>query len=105
MQNDLKTNFPLLEIEILGVNEHGHDSGNTLISSYGTLPWLQDVDDNSNGVSDVWYESWLVTYRDVVILDEDNVQVGVYNLSANDLSTPSNYDTLRQMFIDAASTP
>jgi len=105
MQNDLKTNFPLLDIEILGVNEYGHESDIPLIPNHGTIPWLQDIDSNANGASDVWDESWAVTYRDVVILDEDNVPVGIYNLTVNNLSSTSDYNTLRQMFIDAASTP
>jgi len=105
MQNDLKNNFPTLDIEILGVNEFGHESGIPLIPNHGSIPWLQDVDSNGNGISDVWYDSWVVGYRDVFILDEDNVLIGVYNLTSNDLSDSSNYNTLRQVFIDAASNP
>ena len=61
------------------------------------MPWLQDVP-----AVDVW-STWAVTYRDVIILDEDNVVVGVYNLTTNDLAVPANYAALRDMLISAAT--
>ncbi len=66
---------------------------------------MQDLDSNSNCTSDAWFDIWYVTYRDVVILDGANVQVGVYNLSQYDLGIPANYDALKQMLITAAQTP
>ena len=125
MQDDLDAAFPQLDIEIVGINEAGFESGNGTITSEvdtadvgadgvdGTaddvtairdIPWLQDVDADSDGSSDLWEESWPVTYRDVIILDAANVQVGVYNLTNNSLADAGNYDALRQMFINAAST-
>ena len=47
---------------------------------------------------------WAPTYRDVVVLDGENVIFGVYNLTSNDLAEPANYDALRQLFLDAAAT-
>ena len=86
-----------MDIRILGVNGIGHESGNAVNCDGKTLPWLQDFP-----AVDVW-TAWAVTYRDVIILDEDNVVVGVYNLTTNDLGVPANYDVLRSMMISAAT--
>lgn len=104
MQNDLDAGFPQLNIHILGVNAAGLESGNAGITSGRDIPWLQDLDVNRDGLSDAW-QSWNVTYRDVVILDAENARVGTFNLTTHDLEVPANYNTLRQMFIDAASAP
>ena len=100
MQTDLDTNHPGLGIQILGINKEGEESGNGLATAGRDIPWLQDVDADQNGQSDVWTD-WKVTSRDVVILDANNVQVGVYNLTLNSLYYQANYDTLKQMLIDA----
>jgi hypothetical protein len=102
MQQELRDTYPLLRIQLVGVNEKGQEAGNPSMTSGRNLPWLQDVDANSNAKSDVWYDSWNVTFRDVVILDGTNAKVGVYNVTANDLSNASNYATLRGMLVDAA---
>lgn len=104
MQNDLDAGYPQLNINILGVNAAGLESGNAFITSGRDIPWLQDHDVNGDGWSDVW-RSWNVTYRDVVILDAENNRVGIFNLTTHDLQVPQNYNALRQMFIDAASAP
>ncbi len=104
MQDDLDTSYPQLDIQILGVNGAGLESGNASITSGRDIPWLQDVDADHDGLSDVWVD-WSVNYRDVVILDAENVQVGVFNLTTHDLGSSQNYNTLRQMFVDAALVP
>jgi hypothetical protein len=58
------------------------------------------VEDTS---SDAIWSQWNAVWRDVIILDGDNQIVDVYNLTSFDLSNPTNYDTLRQLFIDAAN--
>jgi len=68
------------------------------MSALGDLPLLQDT------VKDDVWTSWEVTYRDVVILDEDNHQVDVFNLTANDLNDPANYQALSDL-ITAELTP
>jgi hypothetical protein len=60
-----------------------------------TLPWLQETVND-----DVWGD-WSVTYRDVIILDANNIPVGVYNLTAHDLSAAANRDALKQKLRDA----
>ena len=106
MQKDFDQNYPQLDIQILGVNAVGHESQNALVSSLADIPWLQDVDPNGDLESGVWDE-WQVAYRDVVILDKENVSVEIFNLSSNDLGDPNNnygnYRTLRQMFVSAAT--
>jgi len=102
MQQELRDAYPLLKIQFLGVNEQGQEPGNPSITTGRTLPWLQDVDANDNSESDVWYDRWNVTYRDVVILDGGNAKVGVYNVTVHDLATPENYAALKEMLVDAA---
>ena len=102
MQQELDSENPELSIRILGVNELGHDADNALMTADRDLPWLQDIDDDGNSSSDTW-DSWDVTFRDVIITDSTNVQVAVYNLTNNDLSNADNYSTLKQLLIDSAS--
>jgi len=102
MQQELDSEQPELGIDILGVNEFGHESGNTLVTTDRDLPWLQDIDDNDDGNSDTW-DSWDVTFRDVIITDNDNVQIAVYNLTNNDLTNSDNFAALKQLLIDSAS--
>ena len=37
------------------------------------MPWLQDVDGDGDGRSDVWLNSWDVEYRDVLIVDGQTI--------------------------------
>ena len=86
-------------IHILGVNFIGMESGNPIICAGRTLPWLQDV-----SAANVW-NSWGVTFRDVVILDAQNKTVGIYNLTHHDLRVSANYAELRALLISAAAAP
>jgi len=101
MQQELRDVYPLLQIQLVGINERGQEPGNASATAGLTLPWLQDVDVNSDGRSDV-FASWQVALRDVVILDGGNAKVGVYNLNTHNLAIAANYATLRQMLVDAA---
>ena len=67
------------------------------MSELGDLPLLQDTE-----AANVW-DSWDVTYRDVIILNAENEQVAVFNLTTYSLSVEENYDTLRSLLISAAS--
>ena len=99
MQSELDADYPSLDIQILGVNGIGLEVANPVVTNGRDIPWLQDV----TGV-DVW-NSWSVTYRDVIILDTYNQVYAVYNLTTNSLSVPANYDALLQLFVDAATAP
>ena len=72
------------------MNPFAHASGNETICSGRDLPWLQETDTDDVG------GDWAVTYRDVIVLDANNVPVDVYNLTNNDLSVEANRDVLKQ---------
>ncbi len=104
MQDDLDADYPELGIQILGVNGAGLQAGNGSITSGRDIPWLQDLDNNNDGLSDVW-TSWGVNYRDAIILDAKNAEFATFNLTVHNLQIPENYNTMRQMFMDAALVP
>ncbi len=129
MQNELRASHPQLDIEIIGINEADpatgctgtpFSAGNDDITNNATasspasapdIPWLQDVDLGGNCASDVWHDKWGVNYRDVVILDGDNVQVAVYNLttppsgSGCSLADAACYSGLKQLLVSSAQAP
>ena len=90
------TGLPL-EVRILGVNGIGHEADNAENCAGRTLPWLQDVSAMS-----AW-ALWQITYRDVVILNDQNEIVAIYNLTDNDLGESANYDALLGLLVQAAS--
>ncbi len=93
MQDDLSANYPHLNIRILGINEAGEEAGNAVATEARDIPWLQDLDADQDGLSDVW-TSWNVAWRDVVILDGDNTKLESFSLTVNDLRDAGNYTTL-----------
>ena len=94
MQADLDAEFPGV-VQILGVNDVGFEGGNATITDGRDLPWLQNTAD-----ADLW-NAWNVTYRDVWVLDGDNIPVGIFNVTGNNLSDAANYETLRALFVEA----
>ena len=80
-------------VQILGVNEAGHESGNDGFTEGRDLPWLQDTED-----VDVW-GTWGVDYRDVIVLDPTGVPLFRYNLTEHDLGV--DYDELKQLLEEA----
>lgn len=103
MQKELAQEEPSLDINIIGINEIRQEHANHRVTDGRDLAWLQDVDENENDVSDVWGDLWQIEYRDVVILDAEGDQFGVYNLTQNDLANAQNYATLKQMIVDAGA--
>ncbi len=95
MQSEVDSQQTLRAIQILGVNGIGHESGNDGIIDGRVIPWLQPSIDE-----DVWV-LWQVEYRDVVILGPGNEQLGIFNLTENDLSDPANYIALKNQLLDA----
>ncbi|HEX7881099.1 MAG TPA: hypothetical protein VF720_16935 [Candidatus Eisenbacteria bacterium] len=85
-----------LDIQILGINSIGSEGGNSGMVAGRLLPWLQDTE-----AANVWV-NWAITYRDVVIVDEENRVVDVYNLTSHSLADSANYATLRGKLLDAA---
>ena len=96
MQNELTSEFPSLNITILAVNEVGHETGNDSIVAVGDLAVLQD--DTSATVWSAWGASW----RDVVVLDANNVEVYRFNLSTYNLGSDRDYDHLKAVFVAVA---
>ena len=96
MQGELNGETTARPIKMFGVNVVGAESGNAGITAGRTLPWLQ-----ATATVDPWM-TWAVTNRDVVILDENNRKIDVYNLTVNDLSNPTNYATLKAKLLAAA---
>jgi hypothetical protein len=96
MQAEILEGNAASKIRIVGVNETGLEGGNGLVVSGRTLPWLQD-----DAVADVW-TSWDVTFRDVIVVDEENRPVAVYNLTTNDLGSPAKYAELLAILKAAA---
>ena len=104
LHDELESEYPALDFPILAINEEGLESGSSQISPDENLPWLQDVDQDANGISDLWYDSWNITFRDVVVLDENNSVVDIYNVTPNDLADPTNYNTFRLMLVETATS-
>ena len=86
-------------LSIVGINPKGYESGNSLMTEGRDLPWLQEVVDES-----VW-GIWAVNYRDVVILDEENKVLAVYNLTQNDLNDDAKYNELKDLLLGFVTTP
>lgn len=95
MQAEILAANPASKIRILGVNEDGQQGSNALAVEGRTLPWLQDVAGAAWG-------GWAVTYRDVVVLDDQNRKVAVFNLSVHDLGRPQEYADLLAILRSAA---
>ena len=51
------------------------------------------------------WAAWAPVYRDVVILDRNNIPVDVFNLTVNDLGVPANYAELRRRLLAALAAP
>jgi hypothetical protein len=76
----------------------GRQAYNSLVTPGRTIPWLQDTSSSTANVQ----ERWQAVYRDVIIVDENNLAVGVYNLSQHDLAIASNREDLKLMLLNAA---
>ena len=108
MQDELETEYPQYDIQILAINQIGNGSGAALVGSLGDLPMVED-----NSSDDIW-NTWHAMapnpsthsgapWRDVHILNSQNEIVYTYSLTLNNLSNPQNFATLKQMFVDAAT--
>jgi hypothetical protein len=84
-------------ISIIGLNEAGYESGNDAMTNGRALPWLQDLESTN-----VW-GAWNVTYRDVILVDEENYVFDTFNLSENDLSEEAVYTDLKDKLMAGLS--
>jgi hypothetical protein len=99
MHDELATEGLVHEIDILGVNNTGAESGIPDMCLNRDLPLLQDT-----APVNVW-GTWHVTYRDVFVLDWDNRVVAIYNLTVHDLAQPANYEELKSVLREVAGVP
>jgi hypothetical protein len=81
-----------IDVPIFGINAIGLESGNVQVCTDNDIGWLQPMTGQ-----EVWTE-WGITMRDLVILDEDNVVIAIYNLTEHDLQQPANYDEAYTLF-------
>lgn len=96
---ELLAENPATRIRLSGINLAGLEDWDSLIVEGRTLPWLQDTPDQN-----VW-ESWIATWRDVMILDPQNVHVQTYNLTLHDLADPAYYAELKALLKGVADEP
>ena len=96
MQDQLDLEHPELHISIAHVNAIGHESGLDDLAAVTDLPIVDD--DETALVWDAWGAEW----RDVYVLDGDNVVYAVYNLTTYSLAEPENYQALYALFVEAA---
>ncbi len=96
LQKQLLAANPSTRIRLVGVNGDGYGSANDLAVAGNDIPWLQDTQ------LDDAYGLWQVAYRDVVILDEDGVRVGVFSLLSADLRNAATYEALRTLLLEKA---
>jgi hypothetical protein len=81
------------------VNSKNAEGGNDTVCAGRDLPWLQDTEEQ-----DVWI-SWGISYRDVVVVDEQNKPLSVFNLTDHNLGLPAQYDSLKAILREAADGP
>ena len=80
----------------MGVNRRDQSGNNHLVTGTRSLPWVQDTID-----ADLW-NSWDVTWRDVRIVNSQQELAGVYNLTSNNLGSPNNRASLKNMLLEKA---
>ena len=97
MQAELDTTATNIPVRILGVNATGQESGNSAIVVGNSIPWLQDL-----AAQNVWSD-WSVTYRDVIVLDDENKVARIYNLTEHDLGNPVYYNQLKGLLVEVAN--
>lgn len=96
MQKEIDAMGLPVALQIHGINETGHERSNDAACLGKDLPWLQEVPEQP-----VWSD-WKVTYRDVVIIDEENRVLAIYNLTEHNLDTPADYEALKTMLVGFA---
>jgi hypothetical protein len=84
MQAEILTANPASRIRILGINQTGQEASNPLAVEGNTIPWLQDVQDAA-------WAGWVVEWRDVIVLDEQNRRLFKVNLTSHNLTDPDEY--------------
>jgi hypothetical protein len=96
MQKDIDVLDLPVSVGIIGVNGTDAASGNAAACEGRDLPWLQET------LEVPAWSLWQVAYRDVIVLDEDNRRIAVYNLTEHDLNDSAHYEELKALLVAAA---
>jgi hypothetical protein len=80
---------------LLAVNDAALEDAAPRMAALGDIPLLQDTES-----ADAW-GLWGVTYRDVIIVDEEGRFVAAFNLTENDLGDADRYDALKALLLEA----
>ena len=102
MQQEIAATSTLRPVQIIGVNGHGYE---TMYNAPGAFCDGRDLPFLEEGPNDGVWVAWGVNYRDVVVVDENNEVVAVYNLTGNSLGNASNYQALKNILLGAANAP
>jgi len=95
MQAELALELGEGAVDLLAINEVGHSSGLDDATAGNSIPLLADTTE-----ANAW-GTWDAEWRDVVIVDEDNLQVDRISLTGFSLEETENYETLKAMLLDA----
>ena len=85
-----------VDVQIASINKIDAESGADSLTSDMNLPMVQDTEELG-----AWTE-WDAAWRDVHLVDADNVYISTYNLTEYNLGVAENYETLKAMFVAAA---
>ena len=99
MQKELTSENHETKIRLLGLNAVGFESAVSEMVTGRTIPLLQDTTSEN-----VW-GAWTATWRDVMILNVDNIHVDTFNLTLHDLANPANYAELKARLKAVAGEP
>ena len=99
MQKELLSQNKRTKIRLIGINAAGYEGGISGMVEHRTLPLLQDTTREN-----VWGD-WTATWRDLMILNPDNVHVDTYNLTSHDLANPTFYAELKARLKAVAAEP
>lgn len=86
-----------LDVQLLGINKIPSESGIGSFTDSMDLPVVQDSSD-----LELW-SAWDAEWRDVYLVNRDNVHVATFNLVTHDLREASDYAELKGMFEDLAA--
>ena len=86
-----------LDIRLAGINKIPSASGIGSFTESMDLPVVQDSSE-----LEIW-DTWGADWRDVYLVNRDNVHVATYNLMTHDLRDAEDYAELKGMFEDLAA--
>jgi hypothetical protein len=95
MQAELALELGEGVVDLLAINEVGHDSGIDDAVAGNSIPLLADTPE-----ANAW-GTWDADWRDLVIVDEDNLQTDRISLTDFDLEEIATYEAVKAMLLEA----